>query len=206
MGILDSVTSAVNRGTESAGRAAEKVKINNKMNEVNKRRQQLAAQLGASLYLATKDDVSLRQGREGLYDSITACDAEREQLQARLAAIEAASEAVETFKCSVCGTKMAGGDLFCSGCGTPADKARAVRPAPVVGGAVCASCGAPMAADDLFCMSCGAKAGAAPANAESETPALEAANDANDASSSATDETDTYANEQTYETPEADKE
>lgn len=166
MGLFDSVSAAVNRGTESAGRAAEKVKINSKLNELNKHRQQLAAQLGASLYLTTKDDAVLREGREALYDGIASCDAEREQLQARIAQLDSMSEAAETFNCAVCGAKMSGGDLFCSGCGTPAEKARAAT-APAVQQAAstvfCGSCGAPMAADDAFCMSCGAKVGEVPA-------------------------------------------
>lgn len=162
MGLFDRVTSAMNRGTESAGRAAEKVKINSKLNELNKHRQQLAAQLGASLYLATKDDAELREGREALYDGIASCDAEREQLQARIAQLDSMSEAAETFNCAVCGAKMSGGDLFCSGCGTPAEKARAAAaPAAQSTAATvfCGSCGALMAADDAFCMSCGTKVG-----------------------------------------------
>mgnify|MGYP000065298688 CR=1 FL=1 len=54
---------------------------------------------------------------------------------------------------------MTGADLFCSGCGTPAERARA-QAAPVSSapsGPVCASCGAPLGEGDLFCMSCGAK-------------------------------------------------
>ena len=162
MSLFDSVTAAVSRGTESAGRVAEKVRINSKLNEINKRRQQMAAQLGASLYLVTKDNTAFRDGREALYDGISSCDVEREQLQMRIAQLDSMSEAAEIFNCAVCGVKMSDGDLFCSGCGTPVEKARAVTalsmqsPASTV---FCGSCGAPMAADDAFCMSCGAKVG-----------------------------------------------
>lgn len=170
MGILDSVTSAVNRGTESAGRAAERVKINNKLNEVTKRRQQLAAQLGASLYPVLKDDAAIRAGREALFDGITACDQERDALQQSLQQLDAMDNAVETFKCGVCGAKMAGGDVFCSGCGTPVGQARTATVAVVVDGPACATCGAAMAADDLFCMSCGTKVAVA------ETKVVDAGN------------------------------
>ena len=54
--------------------------------------------------------------------------------------------------------------LFCAGCGTPAEKARAQAPAAPTpahaAGPACASCGAPLGAGDMFCMSCGAKVAA----------------------------------------------
>lgn len=161
MGILDSITSTVNRGTESAGRAAEKVKLKNQINEVNKRRQQLAGQLGASLYDATKDMPELRAGREALYDGIASCDAERIECQRKIdeldAMAQAATVAATSYRCVVCGATLAGDDLFCSGCGTPAAQARGTSAAPATGIA-CTSCGAAMNEGDLFCMSCGAKA------------------------------------------------
>ena len=54
---------------------------------------------------------------------------------------------------------MTGADLFCSGCGAPADRARAqAAPSPAApSGPVCASCGAPLGEGDVFCMVCGAK-------------------------------------------------
>lgn len=155
MGLFDSVTSAVNRGTESAGRAAERVKINNKLNEITKRRQQLTSQLGASLYLATKDDATLREGREELYNAIAACDAEREQCQERLSQLTAMNDVAESFRCTVCGAKMTGADLFCSGCGTAIDQARPVSAIASQNMKKCVSCGALMEAEDAFCMSCG---------------------------------------------------
>lgn len=163
MGFMDNVTSAVNRGTAAAGRSADKIKINARVSEIVKRRQSLAAQLGASLYEATKDDPALRAGREALYDGIASCDAERAECERQLAALEAAAaaeaQAAATFTCAVCGARMGGGDLFCSGCGTPAEKARAASPvaAPAPAGPVCVQCGAPLGEGDLFCMSCGAR-------------------------------------------------
>lgn len=172
MGILDNMTAAVNRGTESAGRTAEKLKLKNQINDINKRRQQLAAQLGASLYDSTKDNAELRQGREALFDGIAACDAERAPAQAKIdeldAMAQAAATASEIFNCALCGATMGGGDLFCSGCGAPADKAKASS-TPAVSGPACASCGAPMGEGDMFCMTCGAKQEAAAAP-EAEPP------------------------------------
>lgn len=164
MGFLDNVTSAVNRGTAAAGRGADKIKLNARISELNKQRQNLAAQLGASLYEATRNDGALRAGREALYDGIAQVDAEREACKAQIAALDAqanaAANAAAGFNCAICGAHMSGADLFCSGCGTPADKARAAAPASApsaVSGAVCASCGAPLGPEDVFCMSCGTK-------------------------------------------------
>ena len=163
MGILDNITSTVNRGTAAAGRSADKLKLNARINELNKQRQSLAAQLGASLYDATKDDDALRQGREALYDGIANVDSECEDCKRQIAALDEqaqqAANAATGFTCVVCGAHMSRADLFCSGCGTPADKARpAATSVPVSSvGPVCISCGASRSEGDLFCMSCGAK-------------------------------------------------
>lgn len=163
MGFLDNVTSAVNRGTAAAGRGADKIKLNARICELNRQRQNLAAQLGASLYEATRGDAALTAGREALYDGIARIDAEREECQRQIAAIDeqaaAAATAATGFACAVCGAHMTGADLFCAGCGTPAEKARAQAPAAPTpahaAGPACASCGAPLGAGDMFCMSCG---------------------------------------------------
>lgn len=165
MGFLDNVTSAVNRGTAAAGRGADKMKLNARIGELNRQRQNLAAQLGASLYEATRADAALVAGREALYDGIARIDAEREECQRQIAAIDeqaaAAATAATGFACAVCGAHMTGADLFCAGCGTPAEKARAQAPAApahaAAAGPTCASCGAPLGEGDMFCMSCGAK-------------------------------------------------
>ncbi|WP_242369453.1 zinc-ribbon domain-containing protein [Adlercreutzia muris] len=190
MGFLDNVTSAVNRGTAAAGRGADKIKLNARIGELNRQRQNLAAQLGASLYEATRGDAALTAGREALYDGIARIDAEREECQRQIAAIDeqaaAAATAATGFACAVCGAHMTGADLFCAGCGTPAEKARAQAPAaptpaPAAGPA-CASCGAPLGAGDMFCMSCGAKVAALAVSAGAGVGAselVEAAGDGN---------------------------
>lgn len=169
MGFLDNITSTVNRGTESAGRTAERIKLKNQINEINKRRQQLAGQLGASLYDATKDMPEFRSDREALYDGIASCDAERIECQRKIdeldAMAQAATVAATSYRCVVCGATFAGDDLFCSGCGTPVAQARGTSAVSATGIA-CTSCGAAMNEGDIFCMSCGAKA-------EPSTPAEE---------------------------------
>ena len=113
MGFLDNVTSAVNRGTAAAGRGADKIKLNARIGELNKQRQSLAAQLGASLYGATRGDAALVAGREALYDGIARIDAEREECQRQIAAIDeqaaAAATAATGFACAVCGAEYTDG-------------------------------------------------------------------------------------------------
>lgn len=190
MGFLDNVTSAVNWGTAAAGRGADKIKLNARIGELNRQRQNLAAQLGASLYEATRGDAALTAGREALYDGIARIDAEREECQRQIAAIDeqaaAAATAATGFACAVCGAHMTGADLFCAGCGTPAEKARAQAPAAPTpahaAGPACASCGAPLGAGDMFCMSCGAKVAALAVSAGAGVGAselVEAAGDGN---------------------------
>ena len=170
MGIFDNVTAAVNRGTEQAGRTVERQRLKSQINEVNKRRQQLSAQLGASLYDATRSMSQFREGREALYDGIAACDVERAECQRKIdeldAMAQAATVAATTYSCVVCGSSMSGSDMFCSGCGSPAEKARPAAVAAAVSGIACAACGAPMKEGDVFCMSCGTKVGTTPAQAE----------------------------------------
>ncbi len=184
MGFLDSVQSTFNRGVAAAGRTTDSVKLKSQMSDALKRRQNLAAQLGASLYELTKDDPSFRAGREALYDGIAAVDAERAQIQVELDRIEreaqAAQNAVMRLTCPFCGAQVGATDMFCAGCGKPMAEIQAAlataAPAPAVpaGGPTCPACGAPMNVGDLFCMNCGHKLDA-PATAPEPVAVPEAA-------------------------------
>lgn len=178
MGFLDSLQSSVNRGMAATGRATSTMKLKAQMSEALKRRQALAAQLGASLYDVTKDDANLRAGREALYDGIAACDAERAQCQVEIERLEAESAAATAansyYVCPFCGSHVVTTDLFCSGCGKPmaeitaalsAQQQAPAAPVVPVSGAACPQCGAPVNAGDVFCMSCGYNLAAAPAPA-----------------------------------------
>lgn len=168
MGLLDDVQSTINRGVAATGRTARMAKLRSQMGEAMKRRQNLAAQLGASLYEETKDNPDFRKGREGLYGDIASIDAERDALQAEIDELErqAAEEAqaAQSLNCPFCGTRMAAADRFCSGCGKPMEEvqsalAAAARPAAPVAadGPTCPQCGSPVAVGDAFCMHCGTK-------------------------------------------------
>ncbi len=199
MGLLDDLQGSFNRGVAATGRTARQVKLKSQMSDALKRRQNLAAQLGANLYDATKDDPAWRAGREALYDGIAAIDAERAQIQAELDALdqEAAAEAyaAQVYTCPFCGGRVAATDLFCSGCGKPiaeiqaalaaqqasapaAQQASAPAAQAPAGGSTCPSCGAPVNPGDAFCMNCGTRLDAAPAPAE---PAPEATGEASQA-------------------------
>lgn len=123
MGFLDDMQASFDRTAAGANRSIQTSRLNGQMTDALKRRQQLAAQLGASLYEVTKDDPKMREGREGLYDRIAAVDAERAQIQAQLDEIERQAQqaafAAVTFTCPFCGTRVSQADAFCMGCGKP---------------------------------------------------------------------------------------
>lgn len=184
MGFFDSVQSTFNRGVAAAGRTSDQVRLKGQMSDANRRRQNLAAQLGASLYELTRNDPRFRAGREALFDGIAAIDAERMQIQAELDRIEREAHAAQIasthFACPFCGSQVGASDVFCSGCGRPMTEIQAALSASQGGapanwnGPVCPSCGSPMNVGDLFCMSCGNKLDA-PAVAPTPEPAYEPA-------------------------------
>ena len=121
MGFLDDMQASFDRTAAGANRSIQTSGLNRQMDDALKRRQQLMAQLGASLYEVTKDNEELRKGREGLYDRIAAVDAERAQIQAQLDELkrqaEQAAYAAVTLTCPFCGTRVSQADAFCMGCG-----------------------------------------------------------------------------------------
>lgn len=170
MGLLDDISATLNRGTEAAGRTARTMKLKSQIADITRRRQSLAAQLGASLYEVTRDDPSLREGREELYDAIAAVDDERAACEAEIERLEAesaaAAEAARTIECTNCHARVSMTDRFCSGCGKPVDEIkaelraaeeRAAEAAAANAGGTCANCGAPVGNDDQFCTACGAR-------------------------------------------------
>lgn len=162
MGLMDNVSSAVNRGTAAAGRSAEKLRLRSRLGEIANLRQNLEAQLGASLYEVTRANDELRRGRENLYDGIAAYEAECAQINQLIAALDAQA-ALETAEvamiaCAVCGARIRETDRFCSGCGTPAEKARASQAVDMPTDTLleCSACGTRLKPDYAFCMECGA--------------------------------------------------
>lgn len=171
MSFLDSVQSAVNKGTAAVGRSTQSVKLKMQVSELIKKRQNLAAQLGASLYETTKDDQNMRQGREELYDGIAKIDEEKASLEQEIAKIESEAEQAHNdarvYKCPKCGANVGATDMFCSGCGISIDEvkaayAKAQETLPEAGASqsntkTCVNCGAAIEQGAVFCMNCGAK-------------------------------------------------
>ena len=160
MSFSDSISDKIRKGTAAMNRAVDRTKRNNQIDTVNRQRQQLAAQLGASLYEETKDNSAFRSGRESLYDSIAECDAQRAALQAQLADLDAAASADETLVCPNCHSQISAGDRFCSGCGMPVEQIRAQQQASAsesqtASPATCPRCGTPIVPGSQFCTNCG---------------------------------------------------
>lgn len=160
MSFFDDLQNSINRGVAGANRTGNTLKLKAQLSEAMKRRQTLAAQLGASLYDATKDDPTFRAGYQAEIDRIEA-------------EAQAAQAAAVHYTCPFCGSSVAASDLFCSGCGKSMAEIEAeitkqrtsgiaaATASTVSSAATCPQCGAPINEGDMFCMSCGAKLEAA---------------------------------------------
>lgn len=190
MGFLDNLSDAFNSAASTTSRGAKMLKLKGRIGEVNNHRSDLAAQLGASLYEATKDLGQYRIGRETLYDGIAECDRQRDQLQMELSKLEAEAateaQAQRNYACQKCGNVVKDTDTFCSCCGKPvceikaefraAEDAAARQHADEVANTIiCPNCGARVKMSDTFCMTCGTSLADAPANPATEpvTPMAE---------------------------------
>jgi hypothetical protein len=152
MGILDSIQDGINKGVDGAGRATKKIQLNAQINEIDKQRDRLLAQLGASLLLETRSDPHFRSSREQVYADIEALDSRRIGVQNELQQLEQQGQAIAaaktTIACPNCGRSLAANSAFCTGCGTAISSIRESL-------SLCAVCGAPLIPDTRFCTSCG---------------------------------------------------
>ena len=152
MGILDNAGSAINRGISGTQRAAKTMGLKGQVNDLEKQREKLVAQLGASLYDDTRNLPAFRGPREELYSAIENNDAQRDELLAQIAQLEseaiAAANTGRGLVCPVCGKTIAFEDAFCMGCGTPVAQIKAQLH-------LCPNCGSQLGEGDAFCMSCG---------------------------------------------------
>ncbi len=173
MGFLDSVSSAINRGSAAASRTSRKAQLKIQLGDIAKKRGDLTSQLGASLVETVKATPSLLEGREALISGIEELDQQRYAIETELNQIEsdaAAQKAANaTLQCPNCGTTVTVSDSFCAGCGKPVSEIiqetgyvpEAAE--PVAGGSFCPNCGSPVSDGDMFCQACGQKLGDAPA-------------------------------------------
>jgi RNA polymerase subunit RPABC4/transcription elongation factor Spt4 len=167
MGFLDSATDLVNKGVASTGRATKTLQLKAQLNDFTRKRDDLIAQLGASLYEETRIDQRFRAPREALFAEIEGVDARREELKAEIAQIENEAKSVsqtnKTIICPNCGKTILATDAFCTGCGTSITAIRASL-------SLCAHCGTPIAPDAKFCTVCGAPAAVSPAPVSAPEP------------------------------------
>jgi hypothetical protein len=156
MGILDSIQGGINKGADAAGRATKKIQLNAQISDINKQRDRLLAQLGASLFLETRDDPRFRAPREQVYAGIEALDDRRAGVQNELSQLEqqgqVAAAARMTISCPTCGRSLAANSAFCTGCGTAISAIRESL-------SLCTICGAALEPNTRFCTSCGTPVG-----------------------------------------------
>jgi hypothetical protein len=120
MGFLDDVSASLNRGANAGARGAKMIKLKAQIGEVARQRAEFAAQLGAVVYTATKDDPEARAGRETFYAGIEDCDQRTAQLEAEYASLDAEGAAADgqaKSLCPQCGAPISPNDRFCVACG-----------------------------------------------------------------------------------------
>lgn len=163
MGFLDQLSDSFNRGMDSVNRGTRKLDLKAQLAKVQNDRQSAAAQLGASLYETTRDNVEFTAGREALYEAIAKCDEERVRIEAEIAEIEKEAAAAERLTCHKCGATVNVSDSFCTGCGTPVSEIRqAASEAAAVevesSAKACPACGSPIYDESaIFCTACGTR-------------------------------------------------
>lgn len=187
MGLFNQMSNSLNRGVNTVNRSGKTAQLNLQLKNLMNQRRGLAAQLGASLYEATRHNTQFTVGREPLYDGIANIDAQRAAIEAQIEQIKAEqaaqTAATYTYRCPNCGSVVAATDLFCMGCGLPiaqviaGQQGAAASAAPVVqtaSGRACPNCGAPLAGDDVFCMNCGVRVDGERSSAPTSAPTSDA--------------------------------
>ena len=76
MGIWDNVSTMLGKGADAAGRFANATNLKFKLGEEQRKRRDLAAELGESLYETVTANPSLAAGRERILADMAACDVE----------------------------------------------------------------------------------------------------------------------------------
>lgn len=164
MGFWNDISGAFNKGVEGAGRFADATGLKFKLGESERKRRDLAADLGELLYDSISNGGEPPAACERVIMDIRACDAEIARIKADIERIAREAESAKTasvaYSCPSCGATLSAGARFCHACGTPAAYATAsARPAYAVdapdgaeaeatirgeGSAVCAGCDTPL--------------------------------------------------------------
>lgn len=132
MGIWDNISDAFNKGVEGAGRFADATSLKFRLGEVERKRRDLAGDLGEKLYEAVSSEGGLPEGCEDIVAAMKACDNEIAQIKAEIENVarktEASKAASVTYSCPSCGATLSPqGARFCHVCGTQLAPVQAAR-------------------------------------------------------------------------------
>jgi hypothetical protein len=128
--ILENAGNLFNRGVAAAERGTKSLSLKSQINDLNRQREKLTSDLGASIYQETRYDTTFRASREGFYSAIESVDAQIATIQDELTALEQEAQAAANqpmtvqpvvpaeHKCPSCGAIAQSSDAFCRSCGT----------------------------------------------------------------------------------------
>lgn len=119
MGIWDNVSSMLGKGADAAGRFANATNLKFKLGEEQRKRRDLAAELGESLYETVAANPSLAAGRERILADMAACDAEIARIKEEVDRIAQENEALKAEPSPIC--------VLCAGARLPAMHGSAPR-------------------------------------------------------------------------------
>jgi hypothetical protein len=152
MGILDNIQSGLNKGVASTSRATRSLQLKGSLSTLDKQRAEQLAQLGASLYEQTRNDLVIRGSREAIYAAIEALDTQRAAVLEELTLLEQANQqqqmASQKIPCPNCGKPIPANSAFCVGCGASISQVH-------ISAGQCSNCGSPLAPGVAFCTACG---------------------------------------------------
>ncbi|MDO4589865.1 MAG: zinc ribbon domain-containing protein [Slackia sp.] len=124
MGLWNDISGAFNKGVEGAGRFADATGLKFKLGECERKRRDLAADLGELLYDSISNGGEPPAACERVIMDIRTCDAEIAQIKADIERIvhetESAKAASVAYSCPSCGATLPAGARFCHACGAPA--------------------------------------------------------------------------------------
>lgn len=150
MGIWNDISEALNKGVEGAGRIADATSLKFKLGEVERRKRDLACELGEKFYVAVSSDVALPESCEETIAAMKACDEEIAKIKADIEEIarkaEASKAASVTYSCPSCGATLSPGARFCHACGTALAPVQAPSQTPFQDGSAAVASQTPDAA------------------------------------------------------------